>query len=264
MKKRTLALILIIMIAITSYWLLPPYVKFTRSTEFWVYSWTQGNWHFFANNRDSSRLHKVNKQFPFISFRLTSTPKVMDIKGTTDWLFFMNYSGAIGRVDYRGKEESVLPNVLAHNFDVSEEHVYFLERYSSHLYVSDGRESTVLVSAQCSGLQVAKEGIYFTANGRDDRLEPGLYRINFDGSNLERLLPEHEFVLYGDNIYYISEQEGNTIWVYNTANRETQQIDGTRGSMKLISKEQGVYFTHAQSAHIFLINPNDRSVSPIK
>jgi hypothetical protein len=189
---------------------------------------------------------------------------IMDIKGTTNWLFFLAHNGAIGRVNYRGKEESILPNILAYSFDVSEEHVYFLERYSTHLCVSDGRESTVLVSAQCSGLKVAKECIYFTANGFDNKLEPGLYRINFDGSNLERLLPEHEFVLYGDNIYYISEQEGNTIWVYNVASRETQPIDDTWGSMKLISKEQGVYFTHAQSSHIFRIDPNDNSVSPIK
>ena len=252
------------MIAITAYWLLPPYIKFGRSTEFWAYSWNQGNWHFFANKRDSLRVHRVNKKFPFISFRVASTPMIMDIKGTTNWLFFLAHNGAIGRVNYRGKEESILPNILAYSFDVSEEHVYFLERYSTHLCVSDGRESTVLVSAQCSGLKVAKECIYFTANGFDNKLEPGLYRINFDGSNLERLLPEHEFVLYGDNIYYISEQEGNTIWVYNVASRETQPIDDTWGSMKLISKEQGVYFTHAQSSHIFRIDPNDNSVSPIK
>lgn len=38
LEKQTLALIHIITMAITALWLLPPYIRFGRGTEFWVYN----------------------------------------------------------------------------------------------------------------------------------------------------------------------------------------------------------------------------------
>lgn len=241
------------------------YASVPREADFWIYAWSKGNLHYYADKSDQRRIHSVDRAFPLFSKRVTSYGMASNITGNSSWLFYLT-GNTVGKVRYNGREEVVMSGLKALSFDVSEDSIYVLDLKTRALIKTDlsGGNQTVLVSGECWDVQVNESLIYFSTTGISNGLSAGVYSIRPDGSELRWLLSLHDFVAYRDKIYYIDQTQKHSIWVYSLASGESVRIANSEGSMDLVAKGEWIYFRNSFTSQIYRLKTDNLAVESIR
>lgn len=232
-----------------------------RGAEFWAYSWPHDGWHFYADGQDQLRIHRVNRAFPFLGLRVSSSKGVTSIVGAPEWLYFLAGT-SIGRVRYDGTQEELLPNVQAFSFDVWEEDVFYLNAPELLLCTITNGKPIVLVPGQCADIDVEGGQVYFSSHGNGNYLGEGIFVMNRDGSEVRRLLSAHEFVALKEHVYFIDESDDRAIWVYSVNDGSSERMQNTENSVDLVVRGGRVYFRDYLTGDIYYIDPAGKTVRP--
>jgi hypothetical protein len=160
-----------------------------------------GNWVYYTNSSDEWKIYK--KRIDGSENTKISDYAGWDLNVIDDWIYYTDMTegeaGILMRTSIVDKKDEVLTNNYAINVIATKDWVYYLDGYWLYKTTPDWSETVPLIKQDQMVFHFLLYDDLIVYSAQDDNTNRGLFKINTDGANKEKIYDGEVRIVHVDN-----------------------------------------------------------------